>query len=250
MVLARAYRPILDVRRIDGMTREEVCRRFQDRILKLARRMYDHAGPDEASLTAGDLVGYGVIGLLEAFDRYERSFGVDFSTFAEYRIRGAMLDAMRSADASTRRRRELARQLEDATRKLQSNSAHPNPEAIAQELGVDMDTYWQMVDHLAPVLMVPVEELADLPEESEADRRLLAQEARVILRKAIDGLPDRERKAILLYYGRDCSLAEIAVLFEVTPSRVCQLLASARGRLRAALIASVDIPALFEEGDR
>jgi RNA polymerase sigma factor FliA len=250
VVLARAYRPILDVRRVDGMTREEVCRRFQDRILKLARRMYDHAASEEASLTAGDLVGYGVIGLLEAFDRYERAFGVDFSTFAEYRIRGSMLDAMRSADVSTRRRRELAKQLEDATRRLRGQSARPEPDEIAREMGVDIDTYWQILDHLAPVLMVPVEELTDVPEESDVDRRLLAQEARVILRKAIEALPDRERKATLLYYGRDCSLAEIAVLFEVTPSRVCQLLACARGRLRTALMASVDIPSLFDESDR
>jgi RNA polymerase sigma factor for flagellar operon FliA len=232
------------------MTREEVCRRFQVRILKLARRMFDHAGPEETSLSAGDLVGYGVIGLLEAFDRYERAFGVDFSTFADYRIRGAMLDALRSADNSTRRRRELARQLAQATDRIRSGSAEPEPEAIAREMGIDMNTYWQVLDHLAPVLMIPLEDTADPSIEPDVDRRMLAQEARSILKEAIEALPDREKKAILLYYGRECSLAEIAVLFGVTPSRVCQLLATARGRLRSALIQSADIPALFEEGER
>ena len=63
-------------------------------------------------------------------------------------------------------------------------------------------------------------------------------------------LPERERLAVLLYYGRDCSLAEVAVLFEVSPSRVCQLLSMARGRLKSALLEAVDVPAFVEEGTR
>ena len=251
VVLARAYRPLHDVRRIDGMTREEICRHYQARILKLARRAFDQIGPEGSPLSPDDLVSHGVLGLLEAFERYERSFGVDFASFAEYRIRGAMLDARRSADPSTRRRRELAQQLQDATRRLQAQGLQkPSHEELAVELGLDVEAYWQLLDQLAPVTLVPLELAFSVPEEPSAPRMMLGEEARDILRTALDELPERERLAVLLYYGRDCSLAEIAVLFEVTPSRVSQLLSIARGRLRAALSEAIDLPSLFDESAR
>jgi len=250
VVVARAYRPYQDVRRIDGMTREDICRRYESRLLKLAQRMHEQAGPEETMLGADDLISHGVVGLLEAFDRYEEGFGVDFGTFAEYRIRGSMLDALRSADPSTRRRRELAQQLDAARKALHGRDiAQPGHEEVAAEMGMEMEAYWQTLDHLAPVTLVPLEDALHVPEEPQAPRRLMAQEARGILRRAINTLPDRERKGVLLYYGRDCSLAEIAVLFGVTPARVCQILSSARGKLRAALQISVDIPSLLEGGD-
>jgi RNA polymerase sigma factor FliA len=251
VVLARAYRPLHDVRRIDGMTREEICRHYQARILKLARRAFDQIGPEGSPLSPDDLVSHGVLGLLEAFERYERSFGVDFASFAEYRIRGAMLDARRSADPSTRRRRELAQQLQDATRRLQLQGLQkPSHEELAAELGLEVEAYWQLLDQLAPVTLVPLELAFSVPEEPSAPRMMLGEEARDILRTALDELPERERLAVLLYYGRDCSLAEIAVLFEVTPSRVSQLLSIARGRLRAALSEAIDLPSLFDESAR
>ena len=229
------------------MTREDICRRYEGRLLKLAQRMYEQAGPEETMLGPEDLISHGVVGLLEAFDRYEEGFGVDFGTFAEYRIRGSMLDALRVADASTRRRRELAQQLEAARGRLRGREIlAPGHEEVAREMGMEMEEYWQILDHLAPVTLVPIEEALGVPEEPSAPRRLLAQEARDVLRRAINTLPDRERKCVLLYYGRDCSLAEIAVLFEVTPARVCQILAAARGKLRAALQIGADIPSLIE----
>lgn len=249
MVLARAYRPQHDVRRIDGMTREELCRRFQSRILRLARRAYEQS--EVEILPLEDLVSHGVVGLLEAFERYEHDYGADFTAYAEYRIRGALLDALRSADPSTRRRRELSLQLQQATARLQDlGILHPDHEQVAREMGLLMEDYWQLLDHLAPVTLVPLEEALEPYEDPAAPRQLLAREAREILRSAISQLPERERLAILLYYGRECSLAEVAVLFEVSPSRVCQLLSSARGRLKASLLSTVDIPSLIEEGTR
>lgn len=250
-MIARAYRPLHDVRRIDGMTREEICRRYQQQILQLARRMYDHAGAMESGLSPGDLVGHGVVGLLEAFDRYEKSFGVDFTTFAEYRIRGSMLDALRTADPSTRRRRQLEQQIDQIRQRiLEREGTPPSHEMVAAELGVEMEAYWQLLDNLAPVTLVPIREALSITEEPHAPRQLLAREARDILRNAMDTLPDRERRAVLLYYGRDCSLAEIAVLFEVSPARISQILSTARGRLKAALQLSADVPALIEEGEQ
>jgi RNA polymerase sigma factor for flagellar operon FliA len=249
VVLARAYRPQHDVRRIDGMTREELCRRYQGRILRLARRAYEQS--EEEILPLEDLVSHGVVGLLEAFERYEHDYGADFAAYAEYRIRGALLDALRAADPSTRRRRELAQQLKTATASLQDlGILQPSHEQIAREMNVSMEEYWQLLDHLAPVTLVPLEEALEPSETPAAPRQMLAQEAREVLRQALSQLPERERLAVLLYYGRDCSLAEVAVLFEVSPSRVCQLLSMARGRLKTALMAAIDLPSLMEEGTR
>jgi RNA polymerase sigma factor for flagellar operon FliA len=249
VVLARAYRPQHDVRRIDGMTREELCRRYQGRILRLARRAHEQS--EEEILPLEDLVSHGVVGLLEAFDRYEHEYGTDFSAYAEYRIRGALLDALRSADPSTRRRRERAEQIRQATVRLQDLGIFaPSHEQVAREMGLSMEEYWQMLDQMSPVTLVPLEEALEIQQDPAAPRQLLAQEAREILRQSITQLPERERMAVLLYYGRDCSLAEVAVLFEVSPSRVCQLLSTARGRLKAALLTSIDIPSLIEEGTR
>ena len=130
-----------------------------------------------------------------------------------------------------------------------SASSSPSPDQIAEILQIDVENYWQLLDHLSPVQLVPLEEAAGIQEEAIAPQRLLAREARDSLRHAIEQLPERERKAILLYYGRDCSLAEIAILFEVTPSRVCQLLSVARGRLKAALSPQIDLVSLMQEGE-
>jgi RNA polymerase sigma factor for flagellar operon FliA len=231
------------------MTRDELCRRFQSRILRLARRAYDQS--EVEILPLEDLVSHGVVGLLEAFERYEHEYGSDFNDYAEYRIRGALVDALRAADPSTRRRRELAQQLQKAKKTLLDRGVlQPGHEAIAQEMSLSMTDYWQLLDHLSPVTLVPMEEALEPSEAPAAPRQILAQEAREILRDAMTQLPERERLAVLLYYGRDCSLAEIAVLFEVSPSRVCQLLSMARGRLKAALNNTIDIPALIEEGTR
>ena len=99
-------------RRVEGMTRDEVCHRFQRKVILLARRLSERL-PSDASMQFDDLVSCGAIGLLEAFDRFEPSRGIQFSTFAEYRIRGAMLDALRSSDTFSRRRRQLANRIAD-----------------------------------------------------------------------------------------------------------------------------------------
>ena len=83
--------------RVEGLTREEVTRHYQRKILLIARQIVDRL-PPSVSMEFEDLVSYGAIGLLEAFDRFDEARGIQFSTFAEYRIRGAMLDELRTMD--------------------------------------------------------------------------------------------------------------------------------------------------------
>ncbi|MEN9785844.1 MAG: polymerase sigma factor FliA [Pseudomonadota bacterium] len=252
----RAYRTPPEFRRVEGMTREEVCERYQRKILTLARRVCEQAG-DDCPLEPEDLVSYGIIGLLEAFDRFDASHRVEFTSFASYRILGQMLDAVRAAGGTTRRQRQLLRDLEKAVKAAhEAAGREPTHREIAQAMGVDLDTYWQIRD------MVQSVELVDLPApagedgmdadpvvtEPQATRVMLARDARATLREAIARLPERERNVILLYYARDLSLAEIGAVLEVTPSRICQILSDARTRLRKALGREVDVELFSVEG--
>lgn len=238
-------------RRVLGLTRDETCARFETRVLLIARRLSERLPPD-CSLTLEDLAAYGAIGLLEAFDRFEPERKILFSTFAEYRIRGAMMDALRQNDNFTRYRRQMSRRLDDAqgTLRLELGRA-PEPEETASRLGVDLSTYWHMVDTTRPISYVSIFDdddseggngggrtMADVLVGSDGEdpyRALLGQDARLLLKFAIKELPERKRQCVILYYGRGLNLSEIARVFDVTPSRISQVLSAARRELREML---------------
>lgn len=250
----RAYRNAAEHRRVEGMTREEACERFKRKILLLARRVHEQAGAS-CPLSPEDLVGYGVLGLLEAFDRFEPSHRVDFASFASYRILGEMLDAVRSLSGTTRRQRQIVQDIEKATRAARELlGREPGPADVAAQMKVSVEAYWELrnsvlelrFEHLPP--MEDPEDVEQLAAEPEAPRRMLALDARQALRDAIAKLPERDRQVILLYYARDLSLAEIGAVLEVTPSRVCQILSEARNRLRKAIGKDCDLELFAVEG--
>lgn len=244
---------------IDGMTREKICQRYQGRIMLLARRLSDRL-PSGTELTREDLASCGAIGLLEAIDRFDETRNIQFTTYAEYRIRGAMMDALRASDTFSRHRRKLARRIQDATRALALKLGRlPEPEEVAEHLDMDIEEYWQAVHRVAPVSYVSLDDTegpdgddegrvrAESMVGTDADtafRALLQKEARDHLKDAIARLPERKRTCVLLYYGRDMSLAEIAAVYKVTPSRICQILGEARRDLRRALRGTIE-PADF-----
>ncbi len=252
----RAYRTAPEHRLVEGMNRDEVCERFKRKILTLARRTHEQAGAG-CPLEPEDLVGYGVIGLLEAFDRFEPAHNVDFVSFASYRILGQMLDAIRSAGGGTRRQRQIQKDLAKAAKEAREALGHePGHAEIAAALGIDMDTYWQWRGLVQDPEFVavpgpgeaPLPEEPALQQEAVGARVMLARDARATLREAIAKLPERERHVILLYYARDLSLAEVGAVLEVTPSRVCQILSDARNRLRKALGRDLDVDLFSVEG--
>jgi RNA polymerase sigma factor for flagellar operon FliA len=237
-------------RRIEGLSREESCRKYQRKILLLSRRIAERLPPG-CELGADDLASFGAIGLLEAFDRFDSDRDIQFTTFAEYRIRGAMMDALRATDTFTRHRRQVSKEVVDAEKRLTGELGRP-PEAreVAKRMGMDLDTYWRTMDRVKPVSHVRLDD-SDGP-DGESDGRTLAEtltddrfrsafssilkeQARAALRAAIEELSDRKRECILLYYGRDMNLSEVAEAFNVTPSRISQILSEARLDLRKNL---------------
>jgi len=240
---------------VEGMSREEVAHRFQSKILLIARQLSERL-PADSSVYYEDLVSYGAIGLLEAFERFDASRGILFSTFAEYRIRGAMLDALRSNDTFTRRRRQLAKRIEAASDSLKRELGRmPEPEEVASRLQIDMDQYWAAIDRVKPVSLVSIDGVLQ-DEEGNEGRALVEQlttaahenpshnldvaEVKRHLREAVKALPEKQRHCVMMYYGKDLSLAEIAAVYEVTPSRISQILSQAKMSLRKKLRNLVD----------
>jgi RNA polymerase sigma factor for flagellar operon FliA len=240
----------LNERRIEGLSREETCRKYQRKILLLSRRIAERLPPG-CELGPEDLASFGAIGLLEAFDRFDEHRDILFTTFAEYRIRGAMMDALRATDTFTRHRRQVSKEIIDAERRLTGELGRP-PEAteVASRLGMDLDTYWRTMDRVKPVSHVNLDDSSG-PDgsgdgrtfaETISDDRfrsafstIMGDQAKGALKGAIEGLSDRKRECVLLYYGRDMNLMEVAETFSVTPSRISQILSEARIDLRKQL---------------
>ncbi|NCG19043.1 MAG: FliA/WhiG family RNA polymerase sigma factor [Rhodobacterales bacterium] len=229
---------------MENLTREEACYRFKSKVDLVARRVSDRL-PRDAAVQLEDLMSWGAIGLLEAFDRFDESRGIKFSTYAEFRIRGAMYDALRTHDTFSRRRRLMARrvdQAQEACRRKQGRE--PTPEEVATKMEITLDEYWAVVDRVKTVSHVSLDDtdeggrpLAEILMGNSATpgERLVVSEVRSQLRAAISTLPERERQSVLMYYGRDMSLAEIAAVYGVTVSRISQILSAARGRLHKRL---------------
>ena len=237
-------------RTVEGMSRKEATLHFQGKILLIARQLSERL-PADSSVFLEDLVSYGAIGLLEAFDRYDSSRQILFSTFAEYRIRGAMLDALRSNDTFTRRRRQLAKRIEAVSGSLKRElGRNPDPEEVADCLQIDMDQYWAAVDRVKPISLVSIDVV--LQDEDGGEGRALVEqlttaahsdpshdldvaEVKRHLKEAVKALPEKQRHCVMMYYGKDLSLAEIAAVYEVTPSRISQILSQAKQSLRKKL---------------
>jgi len=198
--------------------------------------MLDQAGPG-APLGFEDLVANGVLGLLQALDRYEADRTSCFESYAHRRIGGQMRDALDRAEGTTRAQRQAIRRLARAeaivaARTGRSASHHE----VVEELGVSWDTYWaeRQLSNRGVHISVAANNL-EFAVEPMASKAVLTKETRVCLRRAIAGLPERQRTALILYYSRECSLAECGAVLDVSASRVSQMLSEARARLRRAL---------------
>ncbi len=210
----------------------------------LARRV---AATMPHSIDLGDLVQDGVIGLIDAAKRFEESRGIKFETFAERRVRGAMIDALRK-DAWPRGVRRVRRELEAARERLRLSLGHePSLADLAAAVGSDEERLGKVIVRINTIEQTSPLSCADNIDESqlpavlvpvEAERPDAAYERREVqdrVRGAIASLPPRERRVIALYYYGEVTMKEIGAELGVNESRVSQLHARALRRLREAL---------------
>ena len=196
-----------------------------------------------ASIELDDLIQAGMVGLLEALGRFDAAQGATFATFASQRIRGAMMDELRTRDWLPRSVRRSARAVDDAVRRLEQRLGRPPEEGeIARELEMPLSEYQQLLNDTNSGQLLPfVELVADggEPAGDDAQHRpfdqLLDEQQRQTLIEAIEALPEREKLLMALYYQEEMNLKEVGAVLGVTESRVSQLHSQAVSRLRARL---------------
>jgi RNA polymerase sigma factor for flagellar operon FliA len=195
-----------------------------------------------------DLVSAGVVGLMDAFSKFDPQKKVQFRSYAQFRIRGAILDSLRTLDWSPRELRRKGRAVEEAIRGLTARLGRAPGEAeIASELELSLDQYQALLGDLKGLEIGTLhtehnedsgeEELAYVPGKPEEDPLFccLRGELKEKLADAIEGLPERERLVMTLYYYEELTMREIGLALGVVESRISQIHASAVVHLRAAL---------------
>ena len=211
----------------------------------LARRIHERL-PQHVDIE--DLVSAGVVGLMDAFSKFDPAKKVQFRSYAQFRIRGAILDSLRTLDWSPRELRRKGRAVEEAIRVLTAKMGHAPDEAeVAVQMSLELDEYQQLLGDLKGLEIGTLhlernedsgeEELAYIPSRPEEDPLFccLRGELEERLAEAIQNLPDRERLVMSLYYYEEMTMREIGLALGVVESRVSQVHASAVVHLRGAL---------------
>jgi RNA polymerase sigma factor FliA len=187
------------------------------------------------SVEMADLVSYGIFGLIDAIDKFEPDRGAKFETYAAFRIRGAILDELRSIDWVPRSVRTKMRDVERARGSLQMTlNRTPTESEIAAELEITVVDLRKLSSEIAFASLVPLD---DIRYADGADDALEAAERARAVAAAIEGLREREREVINLYYYRGLKLIEIGQKLGVTEARVSQLHTRARLALKNTLVA-------------
>jgi RNA polymerase sigma factor for flagellar operon FliA len=216
-------------------------------VKRLAHQMKAKLPP---SVEVDDLIQAGMIGLLDAINRYEENHGAQFETYAVLRIRGAMLDELRSNDWMPRSTRQNMRKVEAAMNALQQQLGRPPSESeVAKSLKLSLGDYQDMLGDSGGHQLLYYEDFHGGEDGEGSDsfldryavddedplRALLDTDFRQAVIDAIDGLPPREKMLMSLYYEEELNLKEIGAVMGVSESRVSQLHTQAVARLRANL---------------
>ena len=200
-----------------------------------------------ASVQVDDLIQAGMIGLLDAINRYEGTYGRQFESYAAQRIRGSILDELREADWLPRSIRKKMRRIESAVNTLeQRNGCAPSEQELAIELNMSLDEYHETLQSARGAQLIYYEDFQQEDEEPFLDRllvdsgsdplnTLLDDNLRSTLISAIDNLPPREKMVMGMHYEQEMNLREIGEVLGVSESRVCQLHTQAIVRLRSRL---------------
>jgi RNA polymerase sigma factor for flagellar operon FliA len=236
---------------LDSDLQEQMVLQYAPLIKYIASRLALRL-PSHISLE--DLVSSGIIGLIDAVQKFDPSKNINFKTYAEFRIKGAMLDELRSLDWIPRSVRKKSHLIEDAYAQLQKNLGRPaEAEEVAELLGLELVEFHQLLDETKAVSIVALEEsrktvgghvgylehgLLETIQDDNARDSLMAvhfAELQEIMVQAIEALPDKEKLLISLYYYEELTMKEIGQIMGYTESRISQLHTQAMYRLKNKL---------------
>lgn len=238
-------------KKLNGKQKNQLIEEYAPLIKYIAQKI---AVRLPSNIELDDLISAGVIGLMDAIDKYDPTRDNKFKTYAEFRIRGAILDELRAQDWVPRSIRDKAKLLDKTMVQLEAELGRsPSDEEVAKALKVSIDEFHDMVNQVRPVSLLSID---DAQTFSNTDKKsilnilegsavhnpfnqLNVKAVKEIVAKAIEELPERQRLVLSLYYYEDLNLKEIGEVLRVTESRVSQLHAQAVQRLRAKLTAQL-----------
>jgi RNA polymerase sigma factor for flagellar operon FliA len=224
----------------DMLDKEAAIEKFSPLVKRMAHHMLAKLPP---SVQLDDIIQAGLIGLMDAINRYQDNHGTQFETYATHRIRGAILDELRGNDWLPRGLRRSLREVEGAIARLEQRLGRPPSEReMAKEMGVTLKEYQELLQDARGYQLFHIEDFTS-DEDNFLDRncpdetanpleRLQDRRLREALTQAIGLLPEREKLLMGLYYDKELNFREIAAVLEVSESRVCQLHSQAVARLR------------------
>ena len=226
---------------------EELVTKYLPLVRYVAEKVHRRLPP---GVDLESLVHSGVVGLLEALERFDPRRGVEFEVYARYRIQGEVMQCLRSLDWVSRSVRAWGRKIEAARSRLAGKFVRePSADEMAKELEIPLETYYRVDQQLNDATLLSLEDLS-IASEAEWERTqekyahhsyldpLAFVEGKDLVEKlalAVQGLPDRERTVVTLYYYEELTLREIGEILDLSEGRICQIFGQAVARLRGSL---------------
>jgi RNA polymerase sigma factor for flagellar operon FliA len=228
---------------MDAVERERLILEHLPLVRYIAKRVHSRVPP---SVMLDDLINSGILGLIDAINKFDPTKLVDLRIYARHRIRGAILDSLRGLDWSPRRLRRKGRVLDGLRERLTSTlHREPTEAELAGEAGCGIEELRQLEENLLRVDLATLQEQSideengdgsiDQPSDEELSPYSLCykKEIRELLRNSIDRLSDRERQVLALYYYEELTMKEIGIVLGVGEARVSQMHSAAVRKVRA-----------------
>ncbi|MFC1523322.1 sigma-70 family RNA polymerase sigma factor [Thermodesulfobacteriota bacterium] len=241
--------------KLAGEQRDELILNYTPLIKYIANRLVSRL---PSHISVDDLMSCGIIGLIDAIDKFNPSKNVQFKTYAEFRIKGAMLDELRSLDWVPRSIRRKITDLENAYSQLEKKLGRPaSEEEVASQLGITLEELHKLLDETKSVSFIDIEMLRQNSSdttsangidplkilESDPFSLINQTEIRNLLAQAINKLPHKEKLTVSLYYFDELTMKEIGEVLGYTESRISQMHSKAMLRLRSKLKHHIQAPA-------
>jgi len=232
--------------KVDFTERDRLIMEYAPLVKYIAHRIAMRLPPQ---IEVDDLINSGILGLIDAIEKFDPSKEVKFKTYAEIRIKGAILDELRAMDWIPRSIRKVINRLVDAYHEMEQKLGRPaRDEEIAEQLGLKIEEFYELIKQAAGVPLISLDGLVDRdekrrnilscledPKSANAFGILGLSEVKDAVAKAIDDLPEKEKQVISLYYYDELTMKEIGKVLDLTESRVSQIHTKAVLRLRVRI---------------
>lgn len=226
----------------DKAAKDELIIHYVALVKIIAGRLYSSYN---AHIEYDDLLSYGIIGLIDAIDKFDHKKQIKFETYANIRIRGAIIDQIRHMDWIPRSTRQKYKKIEEAIQKLQKiYGSEFTDEQIAEELNLTLDEYNRMLGEATTYSIVSLEEkiednmsfdIASDTVEFQPEDKFVEKEVKKLLASTIEKLPEKEMRVMQLYYYSELTYKEIAEILSISESRVSQIHTKAISKLKISL---------------